>query len=52
MLYVSGWLMVKQDPRGWQDYLATKADHALSQDTAWAVGALATHTTTLTGSPE
>src|ERR1700710_1151895 len=21
MLYVSGWLMVKQDARGWQDYL-------------------------------
>jgi high-affinity iron transporter len=41
MLYVSGWLMVKQDPRGWQDYLAHKADSALSQDTIWAVGALA-----------
>ena len=41
MLYVSGWLMVKQDPRGWQEYLAHKADHALSQDTVWAVGALA-----------
>ena len=41
MLYVSGWLMVKQDPRGWQDYLAHKADSALSQDTVWAVGALA-----------
>jgi high-affinity iron transporter len=41
MLYVSGWLMVKQDPRGWQDYLAHKADHALSQDTVWAIGALA-----------
>src|SRR4051812_5277467 len=41
MLYVSGWLMVKQDPRGWQDYLAHKADSALAQDTAWAVGALA-----------
>jgi high-affinity iron transporter len=41
MLYVSGWLMVKQDPRGWQDYLATKADSALAQDTAWAVAALA-----------
>ncbi|MCX7308601.1 MAG: FTR1 family protein [Afipia sp.] len=41
MLYVSGWLMVKQDPRGWQDYLATKADSALAQDTAWAVSALA-----------
>ncbi|MBN9599718.1 MAG: FTR1 family protein [Afipia sp.] len=41
MLYVSGWLMVKQDPRGWQDYLAAKADTALARDTAWAVGALA-----------
>lgn len=41
MLYVSGWLMVKQDPRGWQDYLAAKADTALAQDTAWAVGVLA-----------
>jgi high-affinity iron transporter len=41
MLYVSGWLMVKQDPRGWQDYLADKAERALSQDTVWAVGALA-----------
>lgn len=41
MLYVSGWLMVKQDPRGWQDYLATKADSALAQETAWAVSALA-----------
>lgn len=41
MLYVSGWLMVKQDPRGWQDYLSHKADQALSQDTVWAVGALA-----------
>jgi high-affinity iron transporter len=40
MLYVSGWLMVKQDPRGWQDYLAHKADHALAQDTVWAVAAL------------
>ncbi|MBN8981786.1 MAG: FTR1 family protein [Rhizobiales bacterium] len=41
MLYVSGWLMVKQDPRGWQDYLAHKADSALAQETAWAVSALA-----------
>src|SRR6202012_4198156 len=36
MLYVSGWLMVKQDPRGWQDYLAHKANSALAQDTVWA----------------
>jgi high-affinity iron transporter len=41
MLYVSGWLMVKQNPRGWQDYLAQKADSALAQDTVWAVGMLA-----------
>jgi high-affinity iron transporter len=41
MLYVSGWLMVKQDPRGWQDYLAHKADTALAQDTEWAVATLA-----------
>jgi high-affinity iron transporter len=41
MLYVSGWLMVKQDPQGWKDYLAHKADAALAQDTVWAVGALA-----------
>ncbi len=41
MLYVSGWLLVKQDPRGWQDYLAHKVDNAVAQDTVWAVGALA-----------
>src|ERR1700755_1544734 len=41
MLYVSGWLMVKQDPRGWQDYLAAKANTALAQNTDWAVGSLA-----------
>ena len=37
----SGWLMVEQDPRGWQDASAQKANHALAQDTVWAVGALA-----------
>src|SRR3989442_8549562 len=41
MLYVSGWLMVKQDPRRWQDYLAHKTDNALQQDTVLAVAALA-----------
>jgi high-affinity iron transporter len=41
MLYVSGWLMTKQDPKGWQDFLAHKADAALAQDTEWAVAALA-----------
>jgi high-affinity iron transporter len=41
MLYVSGWLIAKQDPRGWQDYLAGKADTALAQDTGFAVATLA-----------
>lgn len=41
MLYVSGWLLNKQDPRDWKDYLAEKADHALARDTGWAVGLLA-----------
>lgn len=41
MLYVSGWLMVKQDPKGWQAFLSQKADQAISQDTVWAIGALA-----------
>jgi high-affinity iron transporter len=41
MLYVSGWLLNKQDPKGWKDYLAEKADHALAHDTGWAVGLLA-----------
>jgi high-affinity iron transporter len=41
MLYVSGWLLNKQDPKGWKDYLAEKADHALARDTGWAVGLLA-----------
>lgn len=41
MLYVSGWLLVRQDPRAWQAYLREKADRALEQRTAFAVGALA-----------
>jgi high-affinity iron transporter len=41
MLYVKGWLLVKQDPRRWQNYLAHKAESALAQDTVWAVAALA-----------
>ena len=40
MLYVSGWLMVKQDPRGWQDYLAHKADTAHAVSWANALSAL------------
>jgi high-affinity iron transporter len=41
MLYVSGWLMIKQDPKSWKNYIASKADEALARDTAWAVGMLA-----------
>lgn len=41
MLYVSGWLMIKQDPKAWKDYISGKADQALARDTAWAVGLLA-----------
>jgi high-affinity iron transporter len=41
MLYVSGWLMIRQDPRSWKTYISNKADRALASDTAWAVGVLA-----------
>lgn len=41
MLYVSGWLMLKQDPKSWQTFISGKADEALAQNTAWAVGLLA-----------
>jgi high-affinity iron transporter len=41
MLYVSGWLLVRQDPRAWQGYLATKADRPLAHKTGVAVGLLA-----------
>ena len=41
MLYVSGWLLLRQDLRAWQRYLTDKADAALAQRTAIAVGALA-----------
>lgn len=41
MLYVSGWLIVRQDPRAWQGYLRTKADAALARRTGLAVAALA-----------
>jgi high-affinity iron transporter len=34
MLYVSGWLLLRQDPRSWQEFLKTKADEALSKQTA------------------
>jgi high-affinity iron transporter len=41
MLYVSGWLLVRQDPRAWQAYLKQKADRALEQRTIFAVAILA-----------
>lgn len=41
MLYVSGWLMLRQDPRAWQGFLKTKADEALAKQTGIAVGLLA-----------
>jgi high-affinity iron transporter len=41
MLYVSGWLLLRQDPKAWQQYLKSKADTALAQRTALAVGMLA-----------
>jgi high-affinity iron transporter len=41
MLYVSGWLLIRQDPRAWQSYLATKADRALAHETGIAIGLLA-----------
>lgn len=41
MLYVSGWLMLRQDPRAWQGFLKNKADEALAKQTGLAVGILA-----------
>jgi len=32
MIYVSGWLFIRQDPRAWQAYLKTHAEHALQAD--------------------
>lgn len=41
MLYVSGWLMVRQDPRAWQSYLQERAGAALAKRTSIAVAMLA-----------
>ena len=41
MLYVSGWLLLRQDPKAWQGFLKTKADAALAKQTSVAVAALA-----------
>ena len=41
MLYVSGWLLVRQDPMAWQGFLKAKTDEAVSKQTSFAVAALA-----------
>ena len=41
ILYDSGWLMERQDPRAWQAYLATKANDALAKRTGFAMATLA-----------
>ena len=41
MLYVSGWLMLRQDPHAWQGFLKSKADEALAKRTGIAVAVLA-----------
>ena len=41
MLYVSGWLLVRQDPRAWQAYLKERAEGALAKGTGWAIALLA-----------
>jgi high-affinity iron transporter len=41
MLYVSGWLLLRQDPRAWQAFLKTQADEALAKRTGLAVALLA-----------
>jgi high-affinity iron transporter len=41
MLYVSGWLFLRQDPRAWQGFLKSKADEALAKQTGIAVALLA-----------
>jgi high-affinity iron transporter len=41
MVYVSGWLFIRQDPRAWQAYLRNHAEQALtSGNVIWAIGLL------------
>ncbi len=41
MIYVSGWLFVRQNPRAWQSYLRHHAEQALiSSNVIWAIGLL------------
>lgn len=41
MLYVSGWLFLRQDPRAWQGYLQAQVDEALSRRTGIAIALVA-----------
>ena len=42
LVYVSGWLFIRQDPREWQAYLRGHAEQALtSGNVIWAIGLLA-----------
>src|SRR5712691_10733209 len=41
MLYVSGWLLLRQDPKAWQGFLRSKADAALAKQTGAAIALLA-----------
>lgn len=41
MLYMSGWLILRQDPRGWQAYLRQHADRALARGGAWTLAGIA-----------
>lgn len=41
MLYMSGWLFLRQDPRAWMAELQASAGHALSKGTAWSLGLIA-----------
>ena len=41
MLYISGWLLLRQDPKAWQGFLQSKADQALARQTGIAVALLA-----------
>ncbi|HEX6001340.1 MAG TPA: FTR1 family protein [Hyphomicrobiaceae bacterium] len=40
MLYVSGWLFLKQDPAAWKAHLDRHAERALSAGSAYLIGAL------------
>jgi high-affinity iron transporter len=41
MLYVSGWLLLRQDPKAWQGFLRNKAEAVLAKQTGAAVALLA-----------